>query len=35
MPKGGERVQACECKERVRQIPMNILGGAEDRAVFF
>jgi hypothetical protein len=34
VPKSGECVQACECKERIGQIPVNILGGPKYSAIF-
>jgi hypothetical protein len=35
VPQGGKRVQARECEERVRQIPVEILGGLKYRRVLF
>ena len=34
VPQGGERVQTCECEERIRQISVNILGGLKYCGVF-
>ena len=35
VPQGDKGVQTRECEERIRQIPMNILGGFKYRPVFF
>jgi len=35
VPQGGKRVQTRECEERVRQIPVEILGGLKYRPVLF
>ena len=34
VPYGGKRVQARQCEQRIRQIPVNILRGLEYRRVF-
>ena len=35
VPQGGKRMQARKREERVRQIPVNILGGLKDSLILF